>query len=112
MPGFAPISVSWGWLMVGMIIGVVMTLLILMLTGCLRRDINAAALARVAAAPPVPAGGALATHQPPQEILQYITHGGRPALQELAGATGLTEAEFLQRVFGLGRPRIAGNFTF
>ena len=55
---------------------------------------DVAALVRVAGPPQAPPAG----HQ---DILNYLVAGGRPALQEMAAATGMTESAFLDRVFGM-----------
>ena len=100
LPGFAPLVYGWGWLLLGIIIGIVLTLLILYCGGCLKRDVPLATLAHIAVPPPP------GIAQPPaQEVLNYIASGGRPALRELAAATGTTEADFLQMVFGEGPSR-------
>ena len=118
IPGFVPLSYSWGWLLVGTVLGAVITLLLLALTGRLRREPTVGALAAIAHAPPAqraPPGlvppGILRTRQEilgfgdPQnrareDILAYLAAGGGPALQELAAAAGVSENQFLAAAFG------------
>ena len=118
IPGFAPLSYSWGWLLVGILVGSVMTLLVLALTGCLRREPTAGSLAAIAhmanqqaqAATQAPAhhgppGLALPHSRATQDILAYIVTNGQPALRELAAAAGRTEVEFLTTLLGHQRPQ-------
>jgi len=95
LPGFGPLAVGWGWLILEMFTGAAITLLALSLTGRLRKGIPIAALARIAAS----TGEDPA--QNPQDVLNYLDVGGRPALQEMAAMTGMSEADFLQRAFGI-----------
>ena len=109
IPGFAPLSYSWGWLVVGTILGSVLTSLLLSLAGLLRREPSITTLAAMAH-PPTP-------HRPPpgltsprdrarEDVLTYVAGGGRPALTELSTASGMSEIDFLLTLLG-DRPRRA-----
>jgi hypothetical protein len=100
-PGFGPLEVGWGWLLLGMATGAVAMLLCLQLAGWVHREPTIAMLAQVANAQPAN----VYANQHHADVLRYVTAGGRPALQELAGATGMTEAQFLQRILGLPSPQ-------
>jgi len=47
--------------------------------------------------------------QAQEDLLKYLATGGRAALQELAQANGLTEAELLQKVFLQGAPGLTAQ---
>ena len=97
-PGFGPLAVGWGWLLLGILLGAVFTVAI---SSIMRKNVSLATLARIAGPPPTLADQ---VEQPPQDVLSYIAAGGRPALQELSAATGLNESEFLHRVYGCQMP--------
>ena len=94
IPGFGPLAIAWGWLVLGVLLGVLLAILFMYCTGRVRVYPAAAAVL------PALANLAAPQQQPAEQILDYILAGGRPALAELASATGMTEAVFLQRVFG------------
>jgi len=100
-PGFSPLALSWGWLLLGLVLGALMTLQILMFLGLLRREPAIAVLANLNARAPGPPGLAAPQDRARDDILRHLANGGPEALQELAAASGLTEAEFLVRVFGV-----------
>lgn len=130
IPGFAPLSHSWGWLIVGVLVGILVTISVMSLSGCLRREPTIGALAAIALAPQPPAARAaapalrappgLVPQLPPlmprarqeafgwgspqararEDVLTYLTAGGAPALQELASASGVSDSEFLVNMFG------------
>ena len=121
IPGFAPLSYSWGWLLVGVVIGSAMAVLILSLVGQLRREPTIGALAAVARAPLGLPEGAPRHHGPPglpaprdqarDDILAFLAAGGRPALVELAAASGMSEGEFVLGLFGdAPRRRLQGPY--
>ena len=83
-----------GWLVLGTLLGIVLSLLFVHSTGRVRVNPTAAAVL------PALANMAGQQQEPAEQILNYLVAGGRPALAELAAATGMTEAAFLQRVFG------------
>ena len=97
--GFGAFSVCWAWLLIGVVFGIVLTLLVTMLTGHFRKDVTATTLANFAARPLVATGPRPIGAQASQDILCFILEEGQPALQELATATGMTEADFMQRMF-------------
>ena len=118
VPGFAPLSFAWGWLLVGIIFGSMVTALMLSLGGCLRREPTIGALAAVAhpqmpAAQPPPPGLAPAPRmrrlpQPAaarQDIFEFLAVGGGDALAELAAASGMTELDFLRTLVANGQRR-------
>ena len=100
MSGFGPFALGWGWMLIGMWVGVTTTLLVLLLTGHIRRDVSMATLARLAAPSP-------ATQMPNQvplpDVLNYLAAGGRTALQDMSAAMGISETEVLQRALGVPR---------
>ena len=97
VPGFGPIVSNWGWLLMGLMLGATLALLLMYCTGYVRRELGGPALARLAPAPALGNG----VNEAQAEVLQFLMAGGRPALQELARATGMTEAQFLERVLGV-----------
>ena len=117
IPGFAPLRYSWGWLLLGIFLGGVFSVLILSLIGCLRREPTIAALAAVAHAAPVRAPDALPRLQRPppglpaprdrarEDIVAFLAQDGRGALTDLAAASGLSETDFLLTVFSEGPRR-------
>ena len=109
LPGFAPFVYGWGWLLLGIATGVILTWLALYCTGYIRRDIPVSTLARIAT--PTPPGLNLSPQAPPQDVLNYLATGGRPALQDLASGTGMTEADFLLKVFGAPQNNLQNSGT-
>ena len=114
-PGFPPITLAWGWLLVGILIGSLLTMLILSMGGCLRREPTIGTLAAIAMAQAaqVPIQDAPRPQQPPpglpaprdrarDDIVAFLARDGRQALTELAAASGMTEVEFLHGMFGNG----------
>ena len=108
VPGFGPLSLAWGWLLIGVVVGVAMAIMFMGLGGCLRREpaIGALALMANANAPP-----GLANDRARQDVLNFIAAGGRPALQELAMATGMSEVDFLGAMLGTNQPRLNAAFV-
>ena len=104
IPGFPPLSLSWGWMLVGILIGVTTTLLVLSLTGNLRRE------PRVAALPRLPQVTHNTGAQARQDLLNYISTG-RQALQEVAAASHVSEMDLLRTAYGLqdAAPQVAGS---
>ena len=123
-PGFAPLRYAWGWILVGLFIGSALTTMVLAFTGLLRRQPTISTLATIAQMPQqraVRPQAAPALRAPPglprareqvmawgnpqvrarEDVLAYLVAGGRPALEELATASGLTDSEFLLTAFGL-----------
>ena len=99
IPGFGPIGAAWGWFLAGGAVGAVLTVLLMVLTGNLRREPSIATLA--AAAQPAPPGLAATAHeQARQGVLTFLAAGGRPALRDLASATGLPEQDFVATLLG------------
>ena len=78
-PGFAPLAVSWGWLVSGLLIGIVLTVLVLAWLGMLRREPNIGVLAQLAV-PPGPPGFAMPQDRAREDIFRYIAAGGQPAI--------------------------------
>ena len=98
-PGFAPIAVSWGWLVLGIAVGAMLSYVGLMLTGRLRTEPTIMQLGSLVQ----PAGAPQAVPTPMQaqaraDALQYIARAGQPALQELASAARISEARFLAQL--------------
>ena len=103
VPGFAPLAVSWGWLILGAVVGCMASLLVLACSGRLLRDPTVATMAALSETTPrgnAGATGAVQNESARQDALRYIATGGRPALGELASAAGMGEADFLAAVFG------------
>ena len=84
--GFGPFGLCQGWLYLGFCLGAFVAVFTLLLFGKLRQPPTADALARLAQ------GG---NDRQREEVLAYLFARGRPALTELAAATGTTEAQFL-----------------
>ena len=103
-PGFGPFSLAWGWMIVGMIVGAVMTYLFPSCRGMLRqRPLMLPMMTLPAALGPQPVTPAPVTFggQERAELLEYITYGGTEALRDMAANAGVGEAEFLARAFGV-----------
>ncbi|CAE7030350.1 unnamed protein product [Symbiodinium sp. CCMP2592] len=92
-PGFGPLALGWGWLVVGVLIGLLS-----------RRAVSAVvALAGGRPSPHTPSNWealmcelAARTQDPHRhEVLQYILQGGDTALDELSQASGRTSAPLL-----------------
>ena len=99
VPGFGPFGAAWGWFLAGGAVGAVVAVLLMMLTGNLRREPSIATLA--AASRPAPPGLAATAHeQARQDVLTFLAAGGRPALRDLASATGLPEQDFVAALLG------------
>ena len=83
LPGLPPLSVSWGWLVLGVALGALLGASAVLLVGWWKgKQIDQARL----------------------DILNYITVNGQinaPRLRQLAQAGGVTEVEMLRRVTGL-----------
>ena len=96
-PGFPPLSLGWGWLLLGMFVGVVMTLLLLSMTDRLHRMPSLATLAHLAG------NGQMPNNQledARQDLLRYVSTG-RPALQRMASLSGMSEMELLRRAYAI-----------
>ena len=112
-PGFAPLEYSWGWLLVGIVIGAVLTVLTLGLMGRIRREPTITQLG--ALMQPLAIGSS--TQLPMQaqaraDALHYIAVAGQPALQELAEGARMTEAAFMAHLLQItvsSPPGLAGN---
>ena len=98
-PGFPPISLAWGWLFLGALLGAALSVLVLMWMGMLRREPGIAALAALAQ-PGGPPGLVMPQDRARDDIVAYLLAGRGAALRELATAAGLTEVEFLHSVVG------------
>ena len=70
----------------------------------MRKEPGIGALAAIAQVHPRPPPGLPAPRdRASDDIIAYLAAEGRPALAELAGATGMSETDFLLSVFGDGR---------
>ena len=101
-PGFAPIELGWGWMLVGIMIGLTMTLLVLFCCGKIRHttNVNLETLAQL-----LDERQRGQQHRQAQDdVLRHLFAGGRPALEELARASGRTEAQFLMELLDAGAP--------
>ena len=82
-PGFPPLSLPWGWLLVGLLLGVLLGVTsALMVSWWSRRQ----------------------TDRARRDILNYITVGGQinaGRLQQLANAGGVTDVDILRRMANL-----------
>lgn len=102
IPGFGPLAVGWGWLLLGVLQGALLTLLFMFCTGRVRGPAFAQPrLAQVAAQIPAPAPDSTET---PDDVLLYLASGGRSALQDMAARAGMTETQLLHRVFSVQLP--------
>ena len=87
-PGFGPLALGWGWLLLGILLGLLFRRAVATLAalagGC---ETGWEALLREC----------LARTQDPhrQAVLQYLLQGGEEALQEVSGASGRTPATLL-----------------
>ena len=102
-PGFGPFSLAWGWALVGVMLGGLITFLMLSATGRMRREPTLATFASMTRTGPPTVATTTAADQARQDLLDYIAIGGRPALQEIATSTGMNESEVLMNVFGVQR---------
>ena len=107
VPGFGPIALGWGWLLLGILTGMLLTLSLLTLTGRIKQEpsiMQLAALmqpATMASAAPMPHASVL-TSQARADALRYIALAGQPALRELAAAARMSEGAFLAHLTGFG----------
>ena len=108
MPGFAPLAVSWGWLVLGFAAGACTMLVGLMVTGKLHKQPTLVQLGTLMET------GAFTGTQPQQQAradaLRYIALGGQPALRELAAACRMTESAFLSHITGGGSTQSTTTF--
>ena len=104
-PGFAPLSISWGWLLVGAVAGSFITLMTLFAAGLLRREPTVSSLALMA----TPGASVSQADQARNDVLAFIASEGRPALRQMAAANRLTEVEFLATVLGGNAQRAGSN---
>ena len=87
-PGFGPLALGWGWLQLGILLGLLFrraaATLVALAGGC---ETGWEALLRAC----------LARTQDPhrQAVLQYLLQGGEAALQEVSGASSRTPAPLL-----------------
>ena len=96
IPGFPPITLSWGWLLVGMIIGAASMLTFLVMTGRVYRPPSLLTMAQIA-------GAGDQALQARRDMVRYIS-SGRAALQDMAAAGGVSEMELLRRAYGIPLP--------
>ena len=124
LPGFGPIGMSWGWMLFGAMLGASAMYIYMIRLGVMRRGLQPPVATQPAATqllpparvtaqplatqPPVPARvvaqpltRANAVDQAREDLLEYIAVGGRPALQDLSAAVGMSEQDMLMRAFGL-----------
>ena len=78
-PGFGPIGISWGWLLLGFVLGGIIGVAVMVLLQWRGH------------------GGISASERARLDVLSYLSSGGRPALRELASASGVSEDEFVRR---------------
>ena len=101
LPGFGPIAIGWGWLLLGILVGALLTLSLLTLAGKIKQEPSILQLAALMqptamAAPAAPLPYALVmTAQARADAMRYIALAGQPALRELATAARMSEASFL-----------------
>ena len=99
IPGFGPLAIGWGWLLLGAVQGAMLALLFMYWTGrvrgvaCAMPDVAQMVRQIPAAVQDAP--------EPPQDVLAYLAAGGREALQDLAARANTTGTQLLQRVFGV-----------
>ena len=94
VPGFGPFVAAWGWFFAGIALGAALAVLFAALTGNLRREPAINTLAAVANP------GAADAERARQEVLTFLASGGRPALRDLASATGMSEQDFIGTLLG------------
>ena len=133
-PGFGPFSLAWGWLVVGVLMGALMTYAVLSFLGMLRQRPPVAPFMLLPPAPvpgpappapavspapapapvaPVPVLARTPADQAREELLEYLASGGTAALQDLAASNGMSESEFLMRSFGVSASATnSGNATY
>ena len=112
-PGFAPLSYSWGWLLVGIVTGAVLAVLTLVTMGRVRREPTITQLGALMQ----PATTASLTQLPVRaqaraDALHYIAVAGQPALQELAEGARMTELAFMTHLLAINAsspPGLASN---
>ena len=92
IPGFAPLAVSWGWLLLGVILGACSVLVVLTMAGKLHQQPTVQQLGSLMAHGQ---GMQTAQQQARADALRYIALGGQPALREMAMASRMSEAAFL-----------------
>ena len=98
VPGFAPLAVSWGWLVLGFTAGACAMLICLLITGKLHKQPTLVQLGTLMeTAPAVPTQ---TQQQARADALRYIALGGQPALRELATASRMSESAFLAHITG------------
>ena len=98
-PGFGPIGLAWGWLMVGVVIGGIVCFLALFWMGRIRSEPTVMQLSTLMQ----PAGDTRPAVLPMRaqaraDALHYIAVAGPPALQELAAAARMSESAFLAQL--------------
>ena len=74
IPGFSSFTLAFGWLLLGAVLGFFVTVQMMYILGCFRKEPNLATLAAVMHAN---ATVAAAREQQNGEFLAYIAHGGR-----------------------------------
>ena len=113
LPGFGPIALGWGWLLLGMMFGVLLTLSALTITGKIKQEpsiMQLAALMRTevqAATAPLPHAPAT-TSQGRADALRYIAMAPETGLRELATAARMSDGAFLAMITGSATPRAPG----
>ena len=98
-PGFGPIELAWGWLMLGVLLGSTVTLLGLVGLGKLRQRATVDTLARL-----WDSGRKEERRQAQEDVLALLCEEGKPALERLAKASGRNEAQFLTELLNAGPP--------
>ena len=104
-PGFGPFALGWGWLVLGGLLGVLLTLSFLTLTGRIKQEpsvMHLAVLMQQFAMPVAsqPAQPSVMSQQARADALRYISIAGQPALRELASAARMSDGAFLAHLTG------------
>ena len=101
IPGFGPIALGWGWLLLGMTSGIVLILAILAITGRMKQEPFIVQLAALMQPQRLPmAATSPMTSQAHADALRYVAMAGQPALRELAAAARMSESAFLCHLTG------------
>ena len=101
--GFAaPFVASWGWFLLGVLQGGLLTYLALHLCGKLRQPATITFLAQLDQQTNL--GTTQQQRQTREDVLAHLFAGGRPALEELSRAAGYSETAFLTELLQAGPP--------
>lgn len=92
VPGFGLFSNSWGWMLLGAVLGTIVVTLMAYVRGLLRQEPTINTLAALSQTVQ-PSNAAGSQERARQDILHFLATGGRPALRELAAASRMTECE-------------------